>query len=137
MLSQAPQFHTRVIGNIPASASTLWAYIIQNPDWHPRLEKVEFRGNMKIAHLKSGGLIFERNVIDHERLQVRYRFLRSPFPYRDYVATFRILSNGPQSCLVDWSCSYLPDGISNIEADSMIRQCYQDGIDSLTQAIQF
>jgi hypothetical protein len=53
---------------------------------------------------------------------------KGPFPLRNYVSTCRVVETGPATCRVDWEGRFEPEGVSEEQAQGMVRGIYTGGI---------
>lgn len=52
----------------------------------------------------------------------------SPLPLRNYLSTCRVVETGPSQCRVDWNGSFEAKGVSEEQAQGMVRGIYTGGI---------
>jgi hypothetical protein len=53
---------------------------------------------------------------------------KSPIPIRDYVSTCRIVETGAGQCRVDWQGRFEPDGVTEEQAQDLVRGIYTGAI---------
>lgn len=58
-----------------------------------------------------------------------------PLPVKDYEATIRVIDDGSERCIVDWSGSFEPTG-DEAEAIRAIEDIYNGGIQGLKRAVE-
>jgi hypothetical protein len=94
-------------------------------------------GAIRRIGLPGGLAIAERlEALDEAGRSLSYAIVeKSPIPVKDYLSTIRIVEDGPQSCRVDWSSTFTPDGASEERAQAMIRGVYTGGIAGLRKAL--
>jgi hypothetical protein len=93
---------------------------------------VEGEGIGAVRHIGlPGGLeIAERcEAYDAADRSLSYSIVgKSPIPIRDYYSTCRVVETGPESCRVDWTGRFEPDGVGAEQAQGMVRGIYTGGI---------
>jgi hypothetical protein len=78
-----------------------------------------------------GGLeITERlEAFDAAKRSLSYSIVgKSPIPIKDYVSVCSVVETGPNACRVDWSGSFVPDGVGEDQAKGMVSGIYTGGI---------
>ncbi len=69
---------------------------------------------------------------DEEERSFSYAIIReSPLPVADYLAKFKLVETGADSCRIEWSSTFEPVGISDADAKPMIEGIYTSGIAGL------
>jgi carbon monoxide dehydrogenase subunit G len=53
---------------------------------------------------------------------------QSPIPIRNYLSTVTVVETGANECRVDWNGSFDPAGVSDEQAQGMVRGIYTGGI---------
>lgn len=87
-------------------------------------------GAVRTVGLPGGVSIRERcEAYDATNRVLTYSIIaKSPLPIRNYVSTCRVVETGPNECRVDWHGRFEPDGVSEEQAQGMIRGIYTGGI---------
>jgi hypothetical protein len=60
---------------------------------------------------------------------------KSPLPVEDYLATFELIEAGDQACRIEWSSTFEPAGIAEVDARPMIEGIYTSGIAALRKTL--
>src|SRR5690606_40654386 len=94
-------------------------------------------GAVRRIGLPGGLAIAERlEALDDAGRTLSYATVgKSPIPVKDYLATIRIVEDGPQASRVDWSSTFEPDGASAEQAQALVRGVYTGGIAGLRKAL--
>lgn len=94
-------------------------------------------GAIRRIGLPGGLAIAERlEALDEAGRSLSYAIVeKSPIPVKDYLATIRIVEDGPDACRVDWSSTFTPDGAGEEQAQAMIRGVYTGGIAGLRKVL--
>lgn len=94
-------------------------------------------GAVRRIGLSGGMTIAERlEALDEAGRSLSYAIVeKSPIPVKDYLATIRVVEQGPQACRVDWSSRFEPDGTSAAQAQALLRGVYTGGIGGLRKAL--
>lgn len=87
-------------------------------------------GAVRTIGLPGGGSIQERcEGYDAIGRALTYSIIgKSPLPLRGYLSTCRVVETGPDACRVDWEGRFEPDGVSEEQAQGMVRGIYTGGI---------
>src|SRR5581483_7409536 len=87
-------------------------------------------GAVRTIGLAGGGSIQERcEGYDEAGRALTYSIVgKSPIPIRNYVSTCRVVEVGPKESRVDWEGRFEPDGVTEEQAQQMIRGIYAGGI---------
>ena len=102
-------------------------------DWHPAVEKSELEqgGTIRKLSLVGGGEIVEKlTQTDDEGRTYSYSIVSSPLPVAGYNAEIRVTGEG-DSCNIEWSSNFEPNGASETDATEAIQGIYQAGFDNL------
>ncbi len=78
-----------------------------------------------------GGLeIAERlEALDAAKRSLTYSIIgKSPIPIKNYLSVCSVVETGPNSCRVDWSGTFEPDGVAEDQAKGMVSGIYTGGI---------
>ncbi|QXI36769.1 SRPBCC family protein [Pseudomonas xantholysinigenes] len=107
------------------------------PDWLPFIPESALSEGGRVRTLKSvdGDTIIER-LLDYNEAGRRYSYtiLSGPAPVRDYQSTLRVVAAG-SGARVEWSGSFVPEGISDAEATALFTTIYEDGLAALKQQL--
>jgi len=87
-------------------------------------------GAVRTIGLPGGGSIQERcEAYDAAGRALTYSIIgKSPIPIRKYVSTCRVVATGPNACRVDWEGRFEPDGLTEDQAQDLVRGIYTGGI---------
>jgi hypothetical protein len=87
-------------------------------------------GAVRRLGLPGGAEIQERcEAYDAEGRSLSYSIIgQSPIPIRDYLSTVSVVELGPSQCRVDWNGRFEPVGVSEEQAQGMVRGIYTGGI---------
>jgi len=64
-----------------------------------------------------------------------YAIIEGPLPVKDCEAVFEVKDNGDSSMVV-WSSSFSPDGVSDEEAEKLLGDIYQVGLDAIKAQLE-
>lgn len=94
-------------------------------------------GAVRRIGLPGGRTISERlEALDDAARTLSYAIVGpSPIPVKHYLATIRIVEEGPQAARVEWSSRFEPDGASAEQAQALVRGVYTGGIAGLRKAL--
>lgn len=126
---------------MPATPAAVWQMIGDYQAlaaWHPAVTDsviVKGQGNRKGAlrslTLKDGAKIVEELLAyDGRAHSMRYRFVESPLPVKNYVATLAVKAEGKGARIV-WKDEFQPVGIDDDKARSIFVGIYRAGFDSI------
>ena len=87
-------------------------------------------GAVRTIGLAGGGSIHERlEAYDPGRRTLSYSIVgTSPIPIRSYFSTCRVVETGPGECRVEWEGRFEPAGVSEEQAQGLVRGIYTNGI---------
>ena len=90
-------------------------------------------GAIRTITLPGDTKLYEQlKALDEEERSFTYAIIReSPLPVADYLAKFKLVETGQDSCRIEWSSTFEPAGISDSGAKSMIEGIYTSGIAGL------
>jgi mxaD protein len=105
-------------------------------EWHPAIAASEItkgknnlRGAVRNLTTKDGAKIVEELLAyDGKGRSMTYRFLESPIPVKDYVATLAVKPEGKGSRIV-WKGEFSPVGIEDAKAKEIFVGIYRAGFD--------
>lgn len=115
-------------------ADEMWSRI-GNPGalgtWHPAVDSTELidGGRTRINHLGAAQVV--EPIVDRGDRHYTFRMSETPLPLQDFESTLRVREDGPGGCVVDWEATYEPAGVSNAEADELVRGFFEAGLDAL------
>lgn len=94
-------------------------------------------GAVRTIGLAGGASLQERlEAFDDAGRTFQYSIIgASPLPVTDYLSTVAVTETGPKSSRVDWSSTFEPKGISEEQADQLVRGIYTGGIRGLKETL--
>ena len=102
-------------------------------DWHPAIEKSELEGGGTVRKLSlaGGGTVVE-TLEEHDdgSRTYSYRIDDSPLPVADYRARIKVNDEG-EGCSVDWTSEFEPAGAPEAEAQKVIQDVFEAGLENL------
>jgi hypothetical protein len=115
---------------VPAEA--LWAVLgdFTNLSWVPAVPRHEFEGEgvgtTRRMFLDDTFAILERlEALDGATRTMSYSIPENnPLPCTDYYATMTVVETGPDTCRLEWGCTFEPLGMSDEDAVANITQFY-------------
>lgn len=125
----------RVSKHFEGSAQELWDRIgdpAKLAEWHPYVERTNVLdgGKRRVNTTADGSQVSETILEEAERHHV-FRIDDGPLPYADFVSTVRVRDEGDRGCIVEWTATLAPKGVSEDEAVEFTRQFFQAGLDAL------
>ncbi|MFB7507925.1 SRPBCC family protein [Streptomyces broussonetiae] len=131
---------TRVVQAGPEEVWNLIGGFHSLPDWLPFISEsvCEQGGRTRRLTNVDGEVIIEQlTAYDLQARSYSYTFLQAPFPVTGYLATLRVhaLPGRPDAAEVQWSGRFVPEGVSDEEAEGLFTGVYRDGLDALAAAI--
>ena len=99
--------------------------------WHPAVDSTELvdGGQRRINHI--GAHQFVEPVVDRGDRHYTFRMSDTPLPLQDFESTLRVQDDGPGGCVVQWEATYEAAGVSDAEADELVRGFFEAGLDAL------
>ncbi|GAA1031551.1 MULTISPECIES: SRPBCC family protein [Amycolatopsis] len=134
---------TSVSRTVPASPQQVWDLIggfASLPEWLPYIPESTALDGGRTRRLTNpeGETIVERLVgfSDTER-HYTYAILEAPFPVTGYLSTLRVhaIPGQDNAAEVQWSGSFIPDGVTEEEAAELFTGIYRNGLDALYQTL--
>ncbi|MFC4891002.1 SRPBCC family protein [Streptomyces beijiangensis] len=130
---------TSVTRIVPASPDTVWDLIggfHSLPDWLPYIpQSVSEQGGRARRLTNADGEVITEQLtsFSSEERSYDYAILHAPFPVTGYLSTLRVhaLPGRPDAAEVQWSGRFVPEGISDEEAEALFTGIYRDGLDAL------
>ena len=103
--------------------------------WHPAYRSCklsEVTGKLRRILITTGGArIVERLIArDDAQMFYTYKLDLGPLPVKNYVATFRILTEGGKT-FVTWDAKFDASGVSEDRAKQIVRESFQRGLQGL------
>ncbi len=134
----------KVSEEVGASAEAVWKLLrdfggIQK--WAAGIESCSVDGEgigaVRTLGVAGGASLQERlEAFDDQRRTFSYSIIgASPLPVTDYLSKVEVTQTGPDSSRVDWSASFEPKGISEEQAQQIVRGIYTGGIDGLKKTL--
>jgi hypothetical protein len=125
---------------VNASAERVWMLIGGFNDlnkWHPVIAQSEYDPGKKVRTLttKDGGKFVEELLTEKDK-SYSYRILSSPLPVTNYSSTLAVRPLDQNSSEVSWSSEFQPTGVSQAEAQQIVRQIYIAGLDNIANLIK-
>ncbi len=126
--------HVNTTKQCRVPADEMWARI-GNPGalgtWHPAVDSTELidGGRTRINHLGAAQVV--EPIVDRGDRQYTFRMSETPLPLQDFESTLRVREDGPGGCVVEWEATYEAAGVSNAEADELVRGFFEAGLDAL------
>lgn len=103
-------------------------------DWHPAIEKSELSENdsVRTLYLAGGGEIVEK-LLNHDNNARTYSYAitDSPLPVAEYSAVLKVIEQGSDKSIVEWSAEFNAEGATESEAEGVIEGIFQAGFDNL------
>ncbi|MFC5827624.1 SRPBCC family protein [Nonomuraea insulae] len=130
---------TSVNRTVPAAPEDVWELIggfHALPDWLPYIAESTLQQGGRVRSLRNsdGDVIVERlTAYSEAERSYSYTILRAPFPVTAYLSTLRVfaLPGRPDAAEVQWSGRFVPDGVSDAEAEALFSGIYREGLDAL------
>ncbi|HWI05216.1 MAG TPA: SRPBCC family protein, partial [Acidimicrobiales bacterium] len=99
--------------------------------WHPAVDSTELidGGERRINHL--GAVQLVEPIVDRGDRHYTFRMSEPPLPLQDFESTLRVRDDGPGRCEVQWEATYQAAGVSDTEADELVRGFFVAGLDAL------
>ena len=127
-----------------ASAKDVWEMIGAYDSltkWMPSVKEIEVEGEgvgaIRKLYLEDGSVVVERlEEVDEENMSYTYSIIESPLPVKDYVATLKVVEDGEQ-CVVEWSSTFLVDGVTADEAEDIVMGIYDEGFAEIRRLVGF
>ncbi len=124
---------------LPVSADTVWQTIRQFgalAEWHPAVETCEQReqdgATIRDMTIPGGARLVEKlEQIDDNERACTYSIISGPIPVSNYTSTIRVRSDGDNSCTVEWSSEFEPNGVPEDKATEIVRGIYETGFEAL------
>ena len=129
---------------LDANAKDVWEMIGAYDSltkWLPMVKEIEVEGEgvgaIRKLFLEDGSVVVERlEEVDEKNMTYTYSIVESPLPVKDYIATLQVKEDGEQ-CVVEWSSTFLADGVSNEEAKDIVMGIYDQGFAEIRKLVGF
>ena len=129
---------TSVKIDLAVSADTAWDLIGgfgSLPDWIPTIMKSEPSEGGRVRHfVTNDGVEMSERLIafDQNARSYTYAIEHAPIPVKHYLSVLRVEEVKPgQTCLVEWSGDFEPDGVSEEQATDIVFGIYDGGLKAL------
>ena len=131
----------RVTEDLPVSAAKVWELVRDfggAQKWLGGLvQKLELEGEgvgaIRTITLPGDTLLHEQlQALDDDEMSFSYAIVReSPLPTSNYVANFKLVEMGPESCRIEWGSTFEAVGMPEDQVKPMIEGIYTSGIAGL------
>lgn len=136
----------QVTEDVPVAASKIWDLVRDfggAQKWlGPMVQKLELEGEgvgaIRTITLPGEMMLHEQlQALDEAEMSFTYAIVReSPLPVSDYVAKFKLVETGADSCRIEWGSTFEPaPGMSEDDARPMVEGIYRSGIAGLRQTL--
>jgi len=129
---------TTVSIEIPATTDAVWQLMggfDSLPDWLPFIPKsvVTEGGRVRTLTTVDGGTVIERlEAFDNRHCSYSYSIIQAPFPVVNYLSTISVHATADSNIArVEWSGSFTPVDVSDVEAEVLFSGIYRDGLEAL------
>lgn len=122
---------------LPVSADQAWQRVggfNTLPDWHPAVVSSELTegGRVRQLTLGNGASLSERlETYSEAGRSYSYRIIAGPLPLRQYLSTLQVQATAADSSQITWSGQFEAEGVTEAEAEALVRGIYQAGLDHL------
>ncbi|SHM76797.1 SRPBCC family protein [Streptomyces yunnanensis] len=132
---------SRVVHASPEAVWNLIGGFHSLSDWLPYIPESlsEQGGRARRLTNADGEVIIEQlTAYNLQGRSYSYAILQAPFPVTGYLSTLRVhaLPGRPEAAEVQWSGRFVPEGVSDEEAEALFAGIYRDGLDALAAAIE-
>lgn len=105
-------------------------------EWHPAILgcKTGLDGTQTTRELDVAAdkpMVERLESLDEADMTQTYTMLSGPLPVRDYHATLKVNRDDANSCTIEWTGTFAPDGASEEEAVEIIQSIYRKGLEHL------
>ena len=122
---------------VNASAADVWGEVggfNTLARWHPAVTISRQVHDQRYLTLANGAEIVEQETArDNDAMSYSYRILSGPLPVEDYHSTIRVTPMGGDQAKVSWSSTFEAAGVSDGEAEDVIRGVYKAGLQQLNR----
>jgi len=136
----------QVTEDLPVAASKIWELVRDfggAQKWlGSMVQKLEMEGEgvgaIRTITLPGDTLLHEQlEAMDDAEMTFSYAIVRdSPLPATDYLAKFKLVETGADSCRIEWGSTFEPaGGMSDDDVKPMIEGIYRSGIAGLRQTL--
>jgi hypothetical protein len=121
--------------SVQAPADKVWSLVggFGSLDaWHPaiascEIEEIEGTTHRRLKAVDGDELLEKLLAHDDASMAYTYSIESSPLPVKGYVAEVRVAAEDGGARLT-WSSRFLPDGVSDAEAQAVIAEIYEAGL---------
>ncbi len=94
-------------------------------------------GAQRTLTLQDGAQLVERlENIDHDAKTLEYSIVSGPLPVANYLSKMEVKETGPGQCEVHWSSTFDASGVSEEEAEEIIKGIYSMGFSGLKEIFE-
>ena len=131
---------TTVKAEIAVPAEKLWALVrdFGNVGWIPGGDEATVEGDgVGMVRVLMGGAVRERlESLDESSMTIGYTVEEGlPVPATDYHAHMTVSASGPNSCGLDWTCTYEPDGATDADVGAQFEGLYNTMIGWISEKL--
>lgn len=117
---------------VPVAAAKAWELVADfgNISWAPGMDKVEVEGQgvgmvRKIFMPEAPPVEEKLEALDPQTMTMVYTIPAGlPMPVTNYRATAKVVDLGNNQCRIDWHCSAQEEGVSQQEAEAIVKGFY-------------
>jgi Polyketide cyclase / dehydrase and lipid transport len=127
--------------DIPATSDAVWKVIGgfgSLPDWVTFVSSVELSegGRIRKFDIPDGPVVERLESFSNVARSYSYSIVSAPAPVTDYLSTIKVSAGKSEKhCVVEWSGTFVPAGVSEAEASAIFQDPYEGGLASLKEAI--
>jgi len=136
----------QVSEDVPVAAAKIWDLVRDfggAQKWlGPMVQKLELEGEgvgaIRTITLPGDTKLHEQlQALDDAEMSFTYAIVReSPLPTTDYVAKFKLVETGPDSCRIEWGSTFEPaGGMSEEDVKPLVEGIYRSGIAGLRETL--
>jgi hypothetical protein len=93
-------------------------------------------GSVRTLTMGGGVQIAERlEAFDDAGRRLQYAIVSGPLPMEDYLSTVEVREDG-DACVIDWSSTFDPKGVSEEQACGMVEGIYRGGIKGIQKTLE-
>jgi D-threo-aldose 1-dehydrogenase len=105
------------------------------PEWQPSIPTSQLSEGGRLRRLTTAdgvAVVEHLEEFDNDARSYTYSIRQAPFPVTGYRSTLRVLADNGNGCLVEWSGSFTPMGVSVEQASALFQKIYEDGLKALS-----
>jgi hypothetical protein len=136
----------QVSEDVPVAAAKIWDLVRDfggAQKWlGAMVQKLELEGEgvgaIRTITLPGDTKLHEQlQALDDAEMSFTYAIVReSPLPTTDYVAKFKLVETGPDSCRIEWGSTFEPaGGMSEDDVKPLVEGIYRSGIAGLRETL--